>query len=96
MSQCQWKKLASHTFLRYVQPEILTNIFGAFTNEHPVVQLEKEDFKLAFWALCVSVCVMSSALTVNILDTAYSILSYLPFLGHPKCSYGLSMDTAKL
>ena len=37
MSQCQWKKLTSHSFLRFVQPEILTNIFGAFINAHPVV-----------------------------------------------------------
>ena len=36
MSQCQWKKLTSHSFLRYVQPEILTNIFGSLNNDHPV------------------------------------------------------------
>ena len=36
MSQCQGKKLTSPSFLRYVQPEILTNIFGAFTNDHPI------------------------------------------------------------
>ena len=36
MSHCQWKKLISHSVLSYIQPEILTNVFGAFNNEHPV------------------------------------------------------------
>ena len=36
MSHSQWKQLTSHSFLRFVQPEILTNIFGAFINDHPV------------------------------------------------------------
>ena len=35
-SQCQGKKFTSHSFLGYLQTEILTNIFGAFTNAHPV------------------------------------------------------------
>ena len=39
MSHCQWKKLISHTFLSDIQPEILTNIFGAFTNAYPVIAL---------------------------------------------------------
>ena len=39
MSHCQRKKLTSHTFLRVVEPEILSNIFGAFTNEHPVQEM---------------------------------------------------------
>ena len=35
MSQCQWKKLTSHCFLRYAHPEILINIFGSFSLYSP-------------------------------------------------------------
>ena len=31
--------VTSNSFLRYVQPEISTNIFGAITNEHPVASM---------------------------------------------------------
>ena len=30
--------MTSHSFLRYVKPEILTNTFGSFNNDHPVVE----------------------------------------------------------
>ena len=34
--------MTSHSFLRYLQPEILTNIFGAFTNAHPVAAVQTD------------------------------------------------------
>ena len=60
MSQCQRKKLTSHSFLWYVLPEILTNIFGAFINAHPVcggdraklLSLQLELCWVGLWQYC--------------------------------------------
>ena len=60
--------MTSHSFLRYVEPEKLTNIFASFNNDHPVAWLWLFGIDLLVTQIYMAINTFSSGLVVQVIQ----------------------------